>query len=142
MGCFLSPYTNKKRLPRRLDEEHIVSLGQQVALFHKACHSIRNTLPPSSKTLNVDVDYLLKLTETDDGKYEYRMNLDKIKQHSSLFIENSTKLGEGSFNRIPVFVDWNIGNFPLLLRVGFSPAGIMTGFASDHGCSTSIFSAV
>jgi Ser/Thr protein kinase RdoA (MazF antagonist) len=108
---FYRPIQIKKRLPRRLDEEHIVRLGEQVALFHKACHSIRNTLPPSSKTLNVDVDYLLKLTETDDGKYEYRMNLDKIKQHSSLFIENSTKLGEGSFNRIPVFVDWNIGNF-------------------------------
>ena len=62
------------------DEEQIVKFGEQVAMFHKACHSIRNTLPVSSKTLKTDVDHLLRLLETDYGRYEYRNAcIDQIK---------------------------------------------------------------
>lgn len=108
---FYRPIQIKKRLPLRLGLNQIVVLGEQVALFHKACHSIRNTLPPSSKTLSVDIDHLLRITETDQGKYEFRMHLDEIKEHSDIFLQNSISMGEGSLNKIPVFVDWNIGNF-------------------------------
>jgi predicted nucleotidyltransferase len=80
-------------------------------LFHKACYSIRNTLPPSSKTLKVDIDHLSNIIETDEGKYEYRMHIDEIKEQSDRFVNNSILLGEDQFDKIPVFVDWNIGNF-------------------------------
>ena len=108
---FYRPIEIKKRLPRRLDEEQIIKLGEQLALFHKACSNIRNTLPPSSKTLKVDVDHLLRILETDYGKFEHRMHLEEIKKQSDLFFENREKLGAPSFEKIPVFVDWNIGNF-------------------------------
>jgi len=108
---FYRPIEIKKRLPRRLDEEQIIKLGEQLALFHKACSNIRNTLPPSSKTLKVDIDHLLRILETDYGKFEHRMHLDEIKKQSDLFFENREKLGAPSFEKIPVFVDWNIGNF-------------------------------
>lgn len=89
----------------------IVKLAEQVALFHKACCSIRNTLPPSSKTLNTDIDHLLHILESDEGKYEHRMHLNEIKRQSAIFTTNSEELGATDFNKIPVFVDWNIGNF-------------------------------
>jgi hypothetical protein len=108
---FYRPIEIKKRLPRRLDEEQIIKLGEQLALFHKACSNIRNTLPESSKTLKVDVDHLLRILETDYGKFEHRMHLDEIKKQSDLFFENREKLKASSFEKIPVFVDWNIGNF-------------------------------
>jgi hypothetical protein len=108
---FYRPIEIKKRLPRRLDDEQIIKLGEQLALFHKACSSIRNTLPASSKTLKVDVDHLLRIIETDYGKFEHRMHLDEIKRQSDLFFENREKLGAPDFEKIPVFVDWNIGNF-------------------------------
>lgn len=108
---FYRPITIKKRLPRRLNDEEIVKLGEQVALLHKACHSIRNTLPASSKTLKVDVDHLLRILETDYGKYEHRMHLDDIRKQSDLFIENMQLLKADEFDKIPVFIDWNIGNF-------------------------------
>jgi hypothetical protein len=108
---FYRPIEIKKRLPKRLDEEQIIKLGEQLALFHKSCSNIRNTLPTSSKTLKVDVDHLLRILETDYGKFEHRMHLDEIKKQSDLFFENRERLGAPSFEKIPVFVDWNIGNF-------------------------------
>ncbi len=108
---FYRPITIKKKMPRRLNEEEIVKLAEQVALLHKACHNIRNTLPPSSKTLKVDIDHLLRILETDYGKYEHRTHLDEIRKQSDFFIENSLQLKADEFDKIPVFIDWNIGNF-------------------------------
>lgn len=108
---FYRPITIKKRLPRRLDELQIAKLGEQVALFHKACHYTRNTLPPSSKTLKTDIDHLLRILETDFGKYEHRMHINEIRKQADLFIENSHLLKADALEKIPVFVDWNIGNF-------------------------------
>jgi Ser/Thr protein kinase RdoA (MazF antagonist) len=108
---FYRPIAIKKRLPGRLDEEQIVKLGEQIALFHKACYSIRNTLPPSSKTLKTDIDHLLRILETDYGRYEHRMHIEEIKYQADLFLENSQQLKADDFINIPVFVDWNIGNF-------------------------------
>jgi len=108
---FYRPITIKKKMPRRLNDEQIIKLAEQMAMFHRSCDNIRNTLPPSSKTLKVDIDHLLRMLETDYGKYEYRLHLDEVKVHSDLFLENSHKLRAEELNKIPVFVDWNIGNF-------------------------------
>ena len=108
---FYRPIQIKKRLPRRLDEEQIVKLAEQIALFHKACYSIRNTLPQSSKTLQFDINHLLRIIETDTGKFEHRMHIDDIKKQSDLFFKNTDALNMQQFGKIPVFVDWNIGNF-------------------------------
>lgn len=108
---FYRPIAIKKKLPRRLEEEQIMKLGEQVAMFHKACYSIRNTLPPSSKTLKTDIDHLLRLLQTDYGRYEHRMHIEEIKYQADLFLENSQYIKADEFIKIPVFVDWNIGNF-------------------------------
>lgn len=108
---FYRPIAIKKKLPRRLEEEQVMKLGEQVAMFHKACYSIRNTLPPSSKTLKTDIDHLLRLLQTDYGRYEHRMHIEEIKYQADLFLENSQYIKADEFIKIPVFVDWNIGNF-------------------------------
>lgn len=108
---FYRPIVIKKRLPKRLDEDQIVSFAGQIAHFHKACHNTRNTLPKSSKTLKTDIDHLLAIIETDEGRYEHRMHVDEIKQQSELFLKNTDRLKSPDFDKIPVFVDWNIGNF-------------------------------
>lgn len=108
---FYRPIAIKKRLPSRLDEDMIAKLGEQVAQFHKACHSIRNTLPSSSKTLKVDIYHLLGIVETDYSAYEHIKQAKIIKTQCRLFFENSRKLKADDFNKIPVFIDWNIGNF-------------------------------
>lgn len=109
---FYRPIQIREKLPKRLSEEQIRKLARQFAKFHKACHTIRNTLPPSSKTLEVDVKHLLETLETDEGHFEYRMHEDQIRKHCDQFLENTQALeAEQKLDTIPVFVDWNIGNF-------------------------------
>lgn len=108
---FYRPIKIKQRMPRRLEDSNIIKLGEQVALFHKACNNIRHTLPTSSKTMAVDIDTLLQSLTTETGSYEHRMHEDEIRKHSHTFLENIAALGVDSLEKIPVFVDWNIGNF-------------------------------
>jgi hypothetical protein len=108
---FYRPMTIEKMLPRRLDYTHIDTLGEEFGRFHKTCYDVKNTLPPSSKTLYSDIQHLLEILETPDGKYEHRGKIDTIKQHSDLFFEHTEKLKLRHLEKIPVFVDWNIGNF-------------------------------
>ncbi|GJM28339.1 MAG: hypothetical protein DHS20C17_09740 [Cyclobacteriaceae bacterium] len=108
---FYRPIEIRNRLPRRLDDQHIVSLGEQFAKFHKACFSIHNTLPDSSKTLKIDIEHLLKILETDLGKYEHRGHKQVIKENCRRFLDNCQTLDVASLPALPVFLDWNIGNF-------------------------------
>jgi Ser/Thr protein kinase RdoA (MazF antagonist) len=108
---FYRPIKIDRKLPRRLDEEQIKVLGRQFAHLHQTCHRIRNTLPPSSKTLQTDIEHLLRLLDSDFGRYEHRMNEPVIREQCNRFLENSEKMGFDTWDRIPVFVDWNIGNF-------------------------------
>jgi hypothetical protein len=108
---FYRPIEIKRLMPRRLDEEQIEKFAVQLALFHKACYSIRNTLPPSSKTLRTDINTLLRYLETDDGRFEHRSHEPIIRKHCETFLREFDVFRANAIERIPVFVDWNIGNF-------------------------------
>jgi len=108
---FYRPIRIKKKLPKRLNKDQIKKLARSFAGFHKACDSIRNTLPSSSKTLEVDINHLLEILKTEQGQYEHRMHLDLIKEQCHKFLKHVEQLGANSLDTIPVFVDWNIGNF-------------------------------
>ncbi len=64
---FYRPIKTRHKLPKRLNEEQIVTFGNQMGQFHAACEKVRHTLPPSSKTLMVDIDDLLVYLGTDEA---------------------------------------------------------------------------
>jgi len=108
---FYNPSRILERLPRRLEDHHIVKLGQQVGKFHKACSRVKNVLPKSSKTLRTDIAALQQLLVTDEKKFGSAMQVDFLKYHCDLFLKNRSSYNMKSFEIIPVFIDWNIGNF-------------------------------
>ncbi len=108
---FYNPIKTDEMLPSILDESQIKSLGAEVAKFHLACTNIRHILPPWSKTLRKDLDHLLKICDTEVGQYEHRGNIDTIRKQISTFYQNMQELQADDWETIPVFVDWNIGNF-------------------------------
>tara|TARA_Y200000002_G_scaffold381764_1_gene396716 strand:- start:1429 stop:2469 length:1041 start_codon:yes stop_codon:yes gene_type:complete len=108
---FYRPIKTRHKLPKRLDEEQIVKFGNQMGQFHAACEKVRHTLPSSAKTLMVDIDDLLVHLDTDEAHFEHFMYWDLIHEHAEIFKHNFHNLNAGSLVRIPVFVDWNIGNF-------------------------------
>jgi Ser/Thr protein kinase RdoA (MazF antagonist) len=102
---FYNPTRIFDRMPRRLEESHIRKLGQQVGKFHKACGRIKNVLPKSSKTLRTDIYSLMHQLEINEKKFGTAMQVDFLKYHCETFLRNRSKYN------IPVFIDWNIGNF-------------------------------
>lgn len=117
---FYRPVRIKSRLPKRLDGIQIQKLGRQAALFHKACYDIRNTLPVSSKTLKTDINCLQKVLLSEEGQFEHRMMHDPIKRQCEVFLENIERLNvEQYLPKMPVFVDWNIGNFSVTSAFNF-----------------------
>lgn len=101
----------KNKLPKRLDESQIRILGSELAKFHKVCYTMTPVLPESSKTLQKDIHTLLRRLQKDGSELKFNGYNKLIKEHCDLFLENAEKLELHSFPKIPVFVDWNIGNF-------------------------------
>jgi Ser/Thr protein kinase RdoA (MazF antagonist) len=108
---FYRPMRIKKKPPKKMDEDEIRKIARSFARFHKACKNVRNSLPPSSKTLKVDIYHLLEILETKEGQHEHRMHVEMIKEQCYAFIRNVDQIGISKIEFIPVFVDWNIGNF-------------------------------
>ena len=110
---FYNPIRIQLKLPRRLEEHHIQLLGREVARFHKACSRVSAVLPKSSKTLRSDIRDLLDTLETEAGQYEHRMHVEELKHQCEVFLANRQKLVAKTVETMPVFVDWNIGNFSI-----------------------------
>lgn len=108
---FYNPIRAMNRLPRRLNDEQIRKLGKETAKFHKACFRVGKSIPKSSKNLRSDVQHLLEILDTEAGQYEHRMHVDFLRAQCETFLKNVNKLNISSFDLMPVFVDWNIGNF-------------------------------
>jgi hypothetical protein len=111
---FYNPTRVMQRLPARLDDAYIKSLGRQMARFHMACSRLRHVLPKSSKTLRTDINDLLQQLETNERRFGSKAHAALIRAHCDLFVKNRLKCNAGTFEQIPVFIDWNIGNFSVI----------------------------
>lgn len=108
---FYNPSRVMNRFPRRLNDDQIKTFGQQIGRFHKACSKVSKVLPKSSKTLRTDVMSLTHQIEKNEKQFGSRMQTDYVRYHCDLFLKNRLKHNAGAFELIPVFIDWNIGNF-------------------------------
>jgi len=116
---FYNPIQVGIKPPAIQSEKQIQLLAIELANFHLACHKVRNTLPQGFKQVNDDIHHLQQILETDEGKYEHRTNLDNIKKQCDLLFENMDKIGIQQKDSMPVFVDWNIGNFSVTKKFKF-----------------------
>jgi len=108
---FYNPVRVEQRMPRRLEDRHIRKFGQQIGRFHKACSKLRNVLPKSSKTLRTDISILQERIQQDEKEFGGKAKAEILKHHCELFLKNRLKLNANTFETIPVFIDWNLGNF-------------------------------
>ncbi len=108
---FYRPIKIKQKLPSRLGEHHITKLAEQFGLFHKACTKVRHTLPESSKSTQTDIQDLLDFLQTKEGHFEYGIVRKELETQCHTFLEFYEYSQTEDIPIIPVFVDWNIGNF-------------------------------
>ncbi len=110
---FYRPVQIRRRLPKRLQPQQISNLGEQLAHFHRACTDVLPLLPGSSKNMRDDLREFKGHLGTEMGDFEYGAHRPQIERHIDRYLEQAETLGAHTFPAIPVFVDWNIGNFSL-----------------------------
>ncbi len=103
---FYRPIRIQQQSPRRLTEDQVSQLAREMAFFHRDCSLVTNTLPRSDRNMTTDVNALFDSAVTD-----YPEHAELIRKHCRLFLENTFRINVHGFQKIPVFVDWNIGNF-------------------------------
>jgi Ser/Thr protein kinase RdoA (MazF antagonist) len=110
---FYHPVPIRKRMPRRLGKSEIVRFGEEMARFHRACADVVPQLPKSSKTLAWDIQELLRIVTTEEWAGASPSQRTMIRDQSERFLAEYEACRADRFLKMPVFVDWNIGNFSL-----------------------------
>jgi len=113
-AVFYDDVPRAESLPRVLSVELIENLGREIAEFHHACTDLAAKLPGGSKTVKSDAIHLLDLLESPFASRNFDLPPESINllwRHTHDFLERLVALGYDEWPKIPVLIDWNLGNF-------------------------------
>lgn len=116
---FYDEVVQRDRLPRILTGSMIVNLAGEMADFHRQCTDLAPLIPTTSTTVKSDVISLYEqLTEPHSAARFYldAHDLNVLRDHSHAFLVSLIELGYDDFAKIPVLLDWNLGNFSVEQR--------------------------
>jgi hypothetical protein len=111
---FYGEAPRRSLLPRVLTDLQIDNLAREAALFHLACQDIASQLDPTWQSLGSDLATLYdqmdsKLAAATRGFDAEQRRL--VRRHCDIFFARAEKLGYHRFQKLPVLIDWNRGNF-------------------------------
>jgi hypothetical protein len=109
-------------LPKKLTDIQVESLGEEMALFHKECLDISDRVKPTWQSLGADVASLHDAIGSPEWRRERGFmdsSISFVRAHCDAFLGNADALGYHEWTKIPVLIDWNIGNF----SVGYDGEG-------------------
>ncbi len=120
-GVMYEEVERRATLPRILDDAQIANLASEVATFHQACSDAgtRVRIPRTSTSISSDVIHLLDLVSDRTASRTLQLSVEEIdivRRHANRFLQSLEDFGYADLARIPVFVDWNLGNFSVAHR--------------------------
>lgn len=101
-------------LPPRLDGAQRRSLAREIAEFHRACDHIASDIPATSNSVKSDAIHLLDLLSSPFAPRNFELPPEDVSvlwRHTHDFLLELERIRYDAWRRIPVLVDWNIGNF-------------------------------
>ena len=104
----------RDRLPAILSDAQVDNLAAEIARFHRATHSVARLLPPTSKTVTSDAVNLFEMTASRRAGEELGLDpsrLDLVRRHTHRFLMAVHESGYDYWPKMPVLIDWNLGNF-------------------------------
>ena len=116
-ACWAVFYTDVQGdtgLPRILDDTDVVSLASQIAEFHLACAAISHSLPPTSNSIKGDAIHLYDLLRDAEAMSHYSLDslsITTLQRYTHDLLLHLEKVHYDEWTRIPILVDWNLGNF-------------------------------
>ena len=113
-AVFYDDVPRRDSLPRVLTVDQIANLATEIAEFHVACNAIAPALPSASKTIKSDAIHLLDLLESPFATRNFELPAEAIgvlRKHTHTFLERLVAVGYDEWPKIPILIDWNLGNF-------------------------------
>ena len=104
----------RRSLPRVVSAADVRNLAEEMARFHQACREVARLVPPTSTSIKSDVIHLLDLVSDPAtvGRFPYDdAELAVVQRHCESFLEQLDLLGYDDWVKVPVLIDWNLGNF-------------------------------
>ncbi len=104
----------RDRLPKILTTGQIAQLGGEIGRFHRVCSSVSRLIPPPSKTAKSDAVNLYEMLGSRNAREHFgldRSRLDLVRRHTHRLLTAIHESGYDYWPKIPVLVDWNLGNF-------------------------------
>lgn len=101
-------------LPPVLTEPQIESFAEEMALFHRSCLEISDRVRPTWQSLGSDIASLHDAIGSAQWRRERSFSDSAtgfVRAHCDAFLGNADALGYHEWTKIPVLIDWNIGNF-------------------------------
>ena len=115
-------------LPPQLTLDQIRDLARGMARFHIECTRIAPGIPATSNSIKSDAIHLLDLLSSPFAPRNFELPPESIGvlwRHTHQFLLELERIRYDSWSRIPVLVDWNLGNF----SVKFSADGTFDLFS-------------
>ena len=113
-AVFYDDVARLDHLPRVLSVDQVHNLAREIAEFHLACTQIAPQIPAGSKTVKSDAIHLLDLLESPFAPRNFDLPPESIGvlwKHTHRFLERLIEVGYDEWPKIPVLIDWNLGNF-------------------------------
>jgi Ser/Thr protein kinase RdoA (MazF antagonist) len=110
-------YTEVERLdslPRILNDRQVDAFGREIARFHHACAEHADVIPVSTYSLKSDAIHLLDQLASPFAPRNFDLPPEYIGvlwKHTHQFLLNLLEIGYDDWAKIPVLIDWNLGNF-------------------------------
>jgi hypothetical protein len=113
-AVFYDDVPRRDALPRVLSQDQVHNLAAEIAEFHHACTDLAPNIPAGSKTIKSDAIHLLDLLESPFAPRNFDLPPESIGvlwRHTHHFLEQLIATGYDEWSKIPVLIDWNLGNF-------------------------------
>ncbi len=120
------------RLPRILGDHQIENLAEEIADFHSATVAAQSIvrIPPTSTSIKSDAVHLLDRISTRATVRSLQLtpaHRDVVQRHTETFLFRLDELGYDDFVKVPVLVDWNMGNFSVNIESSESAREVAIG---------------
>jgi hypothetical protein len=111
----------RRGLGRILSDGEIEQFAREIAAFHMACTEMAPRIPLTSKSIKSDAIHLLDLLESPFAPRNFELppeHIGVLRRHTHDFLMRLEDVRYDYWTKIPVLIDWNLGNFSVTGKGG------------------------
>ncbi len=113
-AVFYDEVERRDRLPRVLNDGQVANLAEEIAGFHRQCAELAPNIPTTSTSIKSDAIALYDQLNHVHAPEQFELeptDIAVLRRHVHHFLVQLGELDYDDMAKIPVLLDWNLGNF-------------------------------